>query len=213
MEILPAVLTHDEKDFSARLLNAGLRQRAKTFHVDILDGSLFHTTCWADPQVIGTWPNLPNIELHAMVYHPLRLARAWEHIPSLKRIIVHREIGDHLREIIPDLKERGLEIVMAVNPRTEVDSVADYLEMIDGIQIMGVEPGKSGQTFLGEPILAKIRRAKALFPNVPIAVDGGVRTNLVHDLAQAGAKRIVAATALWEAADPGEIFDELVARA
>ncbi len=213
LEILPAVLAHDERDFSARLLHPELKRRAKMFHVDILDGTLFHTSCWAEPNIIGSWPDLPDIELHAMVYHPLRLARAWEHIPTFKRIIVHIELGDHLRIVVPQLKERGLEVVAAVNPRTAVDVVGDLDLAFDGILIMGVEPGKSGQTFLGEPILAKMRRAKTLFPNLPLAVDGGVRANLVGSLVQAGASRLVAASALWQAENPGEAFDVLVAHA
>lgn len=211
MEIIPAILTDDAEDFKARLLHPELRRRAKLFHVDILDGSLFQTTCWTNPAVIRTWPNLPDIELHAMVYHPLRLVRDWEGIP-VRRIIIHIEIGEHLKAIVPQLKERGLEVVLAVNPRTVIDTVNDFGLPIDGLQIMGVEPGKSGQAFLGEPILSKLRRAQALFPNLPISIDGGVRPELVGDLIAAGADRIVAASALWKAVDPGEAFDELVAR-
>lgn len=209
MEIIPAVLTNDPKDFKARLLHPELSRRAKMFHVDILDGSLFKTTCWADPEVVSGWSNLPDIELHAMVYHPVRVARAWEVVPSVKRIIVHVEIGEHLKAILPQLKERGLEVVLAINPKTVVDVASDFVTEIDGLQIMGVEPGESGQAFLGEPILSKLRRARALFPALPIAVDGGVRAELVHDLLKAGANRIVAASALWQAVDPGEAFDEL----
>lgn len=211
MEILPAILTNDPKDFKARLLHPELRRRAKMFHVDILDGTLFQTTCWADPSVIRTWSDIPEIELHAMVYHPLRLARDWEGLP-VRRIIIHIEIGEHLKTIVPQLKERGLEIVLAINPRTVIDTVNDFGLPIDGLQIMGVEPGRSGQAFLGEPILSKLKRAQALFPRLPISVDGGVRAELVGDLVAAGADRIVASSAIWKAVDPGEAFDALAAR-
>ncbi|MEK7183854.1 MAG: hypothetical protein AAB776_04445 [Patescibacteria group bacterium] len=211
MEILPGVLAYDEADFKKRLLHPELRKLAPTFHVDVLDGSLFKTTCWADAKVIGSWPNLPNIELHCMVQNPLEVAEAWfDHVPTLKRVIVHREIGRSLANVVTKLRTMNVEVVVAVNPATPVDEIARL--PIDALMVMGVEPGASGQAFLGEPILAKMRRAQALFPNLKLAVDGGVSQTTISQISLAGASRCVASSALWKAEKPAEAYKELLNR-
>jgi ribulose-phosphate 3-epimerase len=209
MEILPGVLAYDAIDFRKRLTHPGLRQAASAFHVDVLDGSLFNATCWADAQVVGSWKNLPDIELHCMVQNPLAVAEVWhKHVPSLKRVIVHREIGSHLPQVITQLRHFNVEVVVAVNPRTPVDDIARL--PIDALMVMGVEPGKSGQKFLGEPILAKLRRARALFPNLRLAVDGGVSEATLGTLVHTGVSRCVASSALWKAENPAEAYENLL---
>ncbi len=213
VELIPAVLAYDEQDFKARLLHPELNKRAKLFHLDVLDGTLFGAKAWAEAQIIGSWPNLPEIELHLMVQSPLPIVVNWhKNVPSLRRVIVHLELGHNITLLLASLKELNLQVVVAVNPQTLIDDVAQVANIVDGIQIMGVEPGKSGQPFLGEPIIAKIRRAKALFPNLPVALDGGLRVDLVLPLMAAGVDRLVAASALWQAPDPGEAYDLLEAR-
>jgi ribulose-phosphate 3-epimerase len=181
------------------------------FHVDVLDGSLFNATCWADANVIGSWGQLPDIELHCMVQDPVAVAEAWHHhVPSLKRVIVHFEIGRPLTNAVTRLRALGVEVVLAINPTTLVDDIAG--SPIDALMVMGVEPGKSGQAFLGEPILAKLRRAKSLFPNLLIEVDGGVSSTNIGALMHIGVSRCVASSALWKAENPAEAYEELLSK-
>lgn len=209
MELLPGVLAYDETDFQKRLLHPALRSVASMFHVDVLDGSLFNATCWADASTVGRWENLPGIELHCMVQNPLPVAEAWkQHVPTLKRVIVHREIGRSLTEVLTRLRALEVEVVVAVNPSTPVDEIARL--PIEALMVMGVEPGKSGQAFLGEPILSKIRRAKSLFPNLMLEVDGGVSEGTIRPLFNAGVRRYVASSALWKAENPADAYKNLL---
>lgn len=211
MQILPGVLAYDEVDFKKRLLHTGLNKVADIFHVDVLDGSLFNATCWAEASVVGTWKSVPEIELHCMVQDPLPVIKSWyKYVPSLKRVIVHKEIGAPLQHVIDEVKLRQLEIIVAVNPDTPVDEVK-HLE-IDGLLVMGVAPGASGQPFLGEPILSKLRRARVLFPNLLLAIDGGVNTRNLHQIQTAGASRCVASSALWKSANPEEEYENLLSK-
>ncbi len=208
MDILPGVLAYDEIDFKQRILHPELRKVAETFHVDVLDGSMFGANCWADAKTVGTWKNLPDIELHLMVRNPLKVAENWyDHVSAFKRVIVHYEIGKPLIETVKTLKALRLEVVIAINPITPVDVIKDL--DIDALLIMGVEPGKSGQPFLGEPILAKIRRAHTLFPKLTIEVDGGVNSSTIKQIKLAGASRCVASSWLWKAENPTEAYSEL----
>lgn len=210
-QILPGVLAYSEQDFKQRLLHPGLNKIAKTFHVDILDGSMFHASCWAEPKIIGSWSGVPQIELHCMVSKPLKVIEAWyTHVPSVKRVIIHKEIGNSLTRVLQELDQLELEAVVAVNPNTPVDTIVDF--EVDGLLIMGVEPGKSGQPFLGETILAKLKRAKRLMPDTPLELDGGASDANIRQIMLAGATRAVASSALWKAENPVEAYENLLAK-
>lgn len=209
--VLPAVLARDEADFYKRIAHPHLRPLAPEWHIDVLDGSMFDATCWADPAVIGTWNNLPNIELHLMVHNPLPCIDAWQRlVPTLRRAIVHLEIARPLGAVLEHIRHLGLETGLALNPETKLERAEHLVPHLDVLQIMGIHPGASGRPFHGDPIYAKIRRAKKLFPPLPISVDGGVSLENASDLLASGVERLVTASALWSSADPAKIYQQLV---
>lgn len=210
-DILPAILATDAAEFQERLRFPGFWQPGMVAHIDILDGSMFHATCFHQAASVSHLSMVQGIELHCMVQNPLEVAEAWfDHVPTLKRVIVHREIGRSLANVVTKLRTMNVEVVVAVNPATPVDEIARL--PIDALMVMGVEPGASGQAFLGEPILAKMRRAQALFPNLKLAVDGGVSQTTISQISLAGASRCVASSALWKAEKPAEAYKELLNR-
>lgn len=207
MEILPAVLARDAADCKARLLHPGLRAEAPMFHIDVLDGTMFDAACFADPAVIGTWDNLPEIEVHLMVHNPLPHILAWhEHVPTVRRVLMHVEVARPLGAIIERAAQLKLDTGLVVNPETKIERIEHHLHDLDAVQIMGIHPGASGRPFLGEPILAKIRRASQLYPNLVISIDGGVGPSTLPQVRAAGASRCVASSALWAAEDPAEAY-------
>ncbi len=208
-QFLPAILARDEADFHARIFHKGLRALASTWHIDVLDGSMFHATCWADPSIIGTWHNLPEIELHIMSHNPLPHLEAWaRHVPTVTRAILHAEIARPLGAIVERMPH--LRWTLALNPETDVDAPHAHYHLFDRVQIMGVHPGASGQLFLGEPIFAKIRRFCARYPH-RITIDGGVTSENASPLLAAGADRLIVGSALWKHEDPVEALHALIA--
>lgn len=210
--IIPAVLAHDEADFRARIMHRGLRAVAPVWHIDVLDGTMFHATCWADPAVIGGWNNLPEIEIHVMSQNPLPHIDAWrQHVRMLRRAIIHAEIARPIGAIAERMQ--GLPLTIALNPETDIDTLSAHYNLCDRIQIMGVHPGAGGKPFLGEPVLAKIRRLAARYTHFAaegaIDVDGGVSISTAQPLHAAGAHRLVANSALWADADPAEAYAQL----
>lgn len=210
MYISPAVLARSEEDAKKKLFHPGVRQAAERFHIDVLDGTMFGASCWADPNIIGEWNDLPEIEIHLMVQNPVLHVVSWKTaVPTLKNVIIHAEISRPLQKVCSQIKLMQLGVSLAVNPETMIENLGQYEKHIDELLVMGVHPGKSAQSFLGEPILAKIRRAHALHPALPIAVDGGVNTKVIRPLAEAGASRFIAANAIWSKENPREALDEL----
>lgn len=209
MIVTPGILVHDETEFKARLFHPGLRKVAKRFHVDVLNNTLVPKKCWADPEVIGKWENLPEIEIHLMVTDPLRHATLWmTKVPTLKNVIIHTEAIRN-PNVCVQLGLMKVGVTLAVNPETPIETWHDIPACPGELLIMGVHPGASGQELLEEITLAKIRRAHALFPSIQIAVDGGVNTKSIQTLAKAGITRVIATSAIWSSASPEEAFEEL----
>lgn len=201
MIISPAILAKDEKEFKDYLSFAHQLPNGR-WHVDILDGSMHGTACWHDANVVGDIPDLPEIELHLMVRDPFAHILAWHRaVRTLRRVLLNADTFQ-LAKVIQQAQALQLDISLALNPDVMPDVCAPYISSVDEILIMGVRPGASSQKFLGEEIFAKISRTRALFPEIDIAVDGGIQEEVVSLLAKLGVTRIVTSSALWRAASP-----------
>ena len=210
MNIVPVILAQSQEEFIEKVHNDEVKKLAPLFQIDILDGSLFNTTCWADIEIIKTLDHLPNFELHLMIDNPLPVIKMWkENIPSLQRAIIHAEIHRPLGAVIDQIKLLNLEVGIAVNPETDLMSVKNQIEDVDILLIMGVHPGASGQSFLGEFILKKIQNARAHFPNINIAVDGGITLENVKSIIDAGTNQLCVSSAIWKAKNPTEAIKQL----
>ncbi len=207
-EVIPAILAQNEEEFTEKIQNIALRAHAKTWQIDVLDGSMFHAHSWADPNIIAILPSLPNLELHLMIQDPLKTVLNWHELtPFVTRVIIHAEIGEPLEEIVLALRELGVEVGIAINPETTLDCIENAYEYIDLLLIMGVHPGASGQRFLGEQIIQKIKEAKNSYPALTIAVDGGVKEHNAPAIVQAGADQLCIGSGLWDAEDLATVYD------
>lgn len=203
MLITPAILAKDEREFRDRICFVHQLPSGR-WHIDILDGTKYHATCWHDAHVIADIPNLPDIELHLMVTDPFVDILAWHRAtPKLKRVLIESD-AFHLENILRQVQALNLEVSLVLNPDQKPDICAPYVNSCDEILIMGIVPGASGKTFLGEEIYAKIARTRALFPSIDIAIDGGVTEQNIGLLAQAGVMRAVCASALWKSPSPSD---------
>lgn len=205
--IVPSLLVESETAFLERINNRLMHLLAPVWHFDILDGTMFHATAWADLDVISNAEILPVLELHLMIEHPIETLRTWKRrVTHVRRAIIHAEIQDPLPETLLEIKNLGLEVGLALNPDTDLASVASVMDDVDMLLIMGVHPGKSGQSFLEDQILPKIEEARLRYPHVRIAVDGGVNTKNAQAIVKAGADQLVTATTLWGSKDLRETF-------
>lgn len=218
IDVLPGILAHDAMELREKLFFPGFWQPGMTAHIDILDGSMFGATCFCDPVAI-TPPatpytlrttHCPTIELHCMVQNPIPIIEQWKSIvPETMRAIIHAEIEKPMTPMLHRIHELGLESGIALCPKTTPDVLASLPFLPDRILIMGVEPGASGKPFLGEPILAKIRRTRTLYPSITIAVDGGTRPEIVPSILTAGANAVIATSAIWSAKRPDDAYQQL----
>lgn len=202
MEIIPSILVESHQEFERRLrlVEGG----CETVHVDILDGSLFPETNWFDAKAVGALRTNVKYEIHLMVENPLPIITEWQrHVSGLVRAIVHAEMHRPIGAVVSQIRDlMKLEAGIAVNPETPLLAIHEMLHIIDQLTVMGVHPGSSGQTFLGEEILETIREARAHRADLPIELDGGAREDLFPALKEAGVTHVCAASAIFGAKDP-----------
>ncbi len=209
IEIFPGIITTDAETFKEHLLFAGFWQPGMTAHVDILDGSMFGEACFCDPMAVAKSPIIAGIELHCMVRNPLPIIENWKRlVPNVKRAIVHAEIDQPLDPIFAKIRSLDIETGLALCPETSVDMIEALADVPDKILIMGVNPGASGRKFIGEPILAKIRRLHLTHPDLSITVDGGVTIGNAGSIIEAGATSLVATSAIWNTLNPKKSYEQ-----
>lgn len=203
MLITPAILAKNEQEFRDRMVFAHQLPEGR-WHIDVLDGSRHGATCWHDANIVGDIPDLPEIELHLMVQDPFAETLFWHRaVKNLRRVLVEADVY-RLPNVLRQLQALKLDISLVLNPNILPDICIPFQHDVDEVVIMGVQPGASGQQFLGEEIFAKISRTRALFPHVDIAVDGGIEKGIVAALAKAGVMRLIVASTLWKAASPND---------
>jgi len=221
IEVLPGILAENADELREKLFFPGFWEPGVTAHVDILDGTMFGATCFCDATTAQQHFNIPHhntavaqhfpsIELHCMVQNPLPIIEQWKSlVPETIRAIIHAEIDRPLAPILHRIQNLALETGIALCPQTVPDVLRALPVQPDRLLIMGVEPGASGRTFLGEPILAHIRRARSLYPILTIAVDGGMNAETAQSALHAGANAYIATSAIWSKPDPRRAYQQL----
>jgi ribulose-phosphate 3-epimerase len=201
-KLVPAFLVESAKEFEQKLRL--VEGHVDLIQVDVLDGSLFPNTVWYDAERVGALKTNVKMELHLMVENPIPIVEAWkEHVPTFTLAIVHAEMHRPLGAVVDHIKNKlGLKVGVAINPETPLHQIEETLHEIDQLTIMGVHPGESGQAFLGETILEKIRNARSHSPDLLIEMDGGATEELIDPLIQAGVNQICAASLIFKTNDP-----------
>lgn len=115
-------------------------------------------------------------------------------------ITIHPESSHHLDRSLSLIKNAGLTAGLALNPSTSIETIQYVQAKIDKVLVMLVNPGFSGQKPLME-LVEKIKQIKHIYPTLEIQVDGGVDTDNIKELAEAGASSFVAGSAIFNQQD------------
>lgn len=206
-EIIPAILAKDVETFHRRI--DLVENLTKIVQIDVLDGTLYPETSWFDvPTIMQALDISVDLELHLMVSQPKKYIEACRSLRNVKRVIWHIEAHIDHAELLLMCEENGMKAGLAIAPKTPMDEIEPFADMVDEILVLGVEPGKSGQTLVPETI-EKARRIALAWPGVAIGFDGGVTAGNLEKLRDAGVTRFCAANAIFGAEDPKEALTEL----
>ena len=171
--------------------------RPDYIHIDIMDGKFVDNKTWTTGEVrkFTNYSTLP-LEVHLMVKKPEKYIEEYA-LMNTSIILFHYEAVKNINEMINKVKSYGLKVGIAINPQTDINVLYPYLNIIDEVLIMSVNPGKSGQSFIEES-LEKINNLKNyIIENnykTIVSVDGGINDETAVLCKEAGVDELVSAS-------------------
>ena len=202
--ISPSVLSADFLHLGrdTEMLN---RSEAEWIHIDVMDGVFVPNLSFGFPVLSAIRKVTTKVlDTHLMIVEPERyierFAKAGANI-----ITIHIEATEDLPAAIRMIKACGVKAGVSIKPKTPVSAIVPYLDDLDLVLIMSVEPGFGGQAFIPAS-LEKIAQLRALADELGtetiIEVDGGISSHNAHEVFGAGADVLVAGNAVFGAEDP-----------
>lgn len=183
---------------------------AEWVHCDIMDGHFVPNISYGIPIVKAVRTATKKVvDCHLMIEHPELYVEAFA-AAGADMITVHQEACVHLDRQVAQIHDLGSKAGVALNPATPVETLVDILHAVDMVLIMSVNPGFGGQKFIPRA-LDKVRRLRALAPDLLIQVDGGVNAETGEKLVAAGADVLVAGSYVFGAKEPREAIHSLYA--
>ena len=214
IKIAPSLLSADFACLKEEI-QAIEKAKADWIHYDVMDGHFVPNISFG----YGILKNVKNVthmflDVHLLISDPMQYV---DHFidSGASLIVFHIEAMDDAlktRQLITHIKERHVQVGISIKPQSDIDSIAEYLEMLDVVLVMSVEPGFGGQSFISSSLqkiadLKTIRTKHAY--HYLIEVDGGINEETARQCKEAGADVLVAGSYVFNSDNYQERIDSL----
>jgi ribulose-phosphate 3-epimerase len=202
-EVLPAIIALDQAGLDEMLDR--VKDFAENIMLDLMDGKFVQASSLDFPMKL---PEGPRYQFHVMAIDPIQRLRDAPN--EVDTIVLHAEALDEIAEAIEVAREKKVKLFIALNPETPSSVLDPYLDRLDGVLIMSVNPGQYGAKFLPEQ-LEKVRAVRAESDTITIEVDGGMNHKTMGAAVEAGANQIASGSYIMKSSDPEAAYESLKA--
>lgn len=194
---------YDEAE-SIRRLN---ETDADYLHLDVADGHFVNNKT---PEFTHLAESKKPLDIHLMVSNAFEYISKYASLDNTENITIHVELEDDLKSLLNYIKSRGIKCGLAINPETSIDTLEDYLNIIDTVLVMTVNPGFGGQQLI-EKCLDKITALNDLRQKkdykFQIIVDGGINDKTISKIKNADI--VVSGSYICKSENFGEKINQL----
>ena len=207
MQIAPSILSSDFARLKEEIESI---KNCDMVHIDVMDGHFVPNLTFGAPVVkcIRKYTEL-FFDCHLMISDPLKYAKDFAQAGA-DLITFHYESDNDPKEVIDEIKRLGCKVGISVKPKTNVEDIYPYLDDVDLVLIMSVEPGFGGQSFMPE-VLDKVVKLKKLNKKFVIEIDGGIDDKTIHQAKEAGVDICVAGSYIFKQENRIETIKKLKA--
>ena len=209
--IAPSILNANFNDLENEI--AKVSATADQLHLDIMDNKFvpnFTFDIKRAFEIIG-FSKLP-VDAHLMIEDPDSIAPKYAQ-NGCNSVTFHLEAVSNVLQTISDIKSNGAKVGIAIKPATKFSEVEPFIEEIDMLLIMTVEPGFGGQSFMHDQMVKVVAARKRINqtpePRPLLQIDGGVSLETIGEAATAGANCFVAGSAVYKSSDPAGMVSQL----
>ena len=211
VKIAPSILSADFCHLEREIQRV---QTADLLHVDVMDGAFVPNITLGLPVVRSIHKHTDmQLDLHLMIDKPVRyVAQFCEAGADLVSVHLESDHPQNIQKALDIMGEYGVKKAVALRPITSPEAILPYIDQLDMVLVMTVEPGFGGQPFM-ESQLKTITRVREIIqahnPSCDLEVDGGINPSTARRVVEAGANVLVAGSALYEAPDLSATMEAL----
>ncbi len=174
---------------------------AQYLHIDVMDGRFVPSISFGMPVITSIRKGTDIFfDVHIMIEEPERYAAEFVECGA-NMVTFHIEATEDVDKTIAIIREAGAKVGISIKPGTPVEVLEPYIDKIDMVLVMTVEPGFGGQKYM-EACTEKIRQTRRMITekglDVDVQVDGGITIDNVHVVLEAGANVVVAGSAVFK---------------
>ena len=206
IKIAPSILSADLTKVNKEIKE--VEKYSDLIHVDIMDG-IFVPPTTVDSNFVKTIKTKIPLDVHLMVHEPSNSYIKDFIDAGAYSITIHEEACRNPANQIEFIKKNKIKSAISIKPNTSLDKIKKYLDVVDMVLVMTVEPGWAGQKFIQET-MQKVEELRKLKPKLDIEVDGGINPYTARIALDAGANVFVAGTSIFGKKDRVAAIKEIL---